>query len=67
MNSFMDWFEVPALPTHNSDGGVVRNLKESIEIPIAEMIADMDIEVIPGEGIQDISDLNGEQRFTSLA
>lgn len=67
MNSFMYWFEVPALPTHNSDGGVVRNLKESIEIPSAEMIADMDIEVTPGEGIQGISDLNGEQRFTSLA
>jgi len=52
MNSFMDCFEVPTLPTHNSHGGVGENVKESIEIPSAEMNTDMDIEFIPGEGIK---------------
>jgi hypothetical protein len=40
---------------------VAENVKESVEVPSAETDTDMDIEVVPGEGIQDISDLNGEQ------
>jgi hypothetical protein len=52
-----------------SDGGVVENVKESVEVPSTETDADMGIELVPSEAIQDISGisgLNGEQDLQPL-